>query len=144
MKYKTNIPALLFAILILISTNGIVIFEHICHTKNTHEFSILSDKHCELEKEASSCCKKDKIKKKDCCKHKQIFSKLLYDGFTAKKTAIQSYQKDIKLFCYTLNNIHFNNYNLDGYYSDLPPPYSIHYQHYLVKPSPIALMTFRC
>jgi hypothetical protein len=144
MKYKTNISAILIAFVVLFATNGVVVFEHICNTNHSRDFSILKDKKCEMEKPVASCCAKKGIKKKDCCEHKQFFSKLSYDGFTAKQLEVNSIEKEIKLHFLANNFLHFNQQIFETYYSGIPPPDNLYTIKYLLRPTSVELQVFRC
>jgi hypothetical protein len=50
MKFKTNIPALLMALLVFIASNGIVLSEHICNSSHTRDLSLFTTAACEMEK----------------------------------------------------------------------------------------------
>ncbi|HUM51015.1 MAG TPA: hypothetical protein PK431_04335 [Chitinophagales bacterium] len=144
MRCKTNISAILIAFVVLFATNGVVVFEHICNSSNLRDFSILTNTHCEMEKPIASCCAKKGIKKKDCCEHKQFFSKLSYDGFTAKQQEVKSIAKEICLHFLANNFLHLNQQIFERYYSGIPPPDNLFSIKYLLKPSPIKLQIFRC
>ena len=144
MKYRTNISAILIAFVVLFATNGVVVFEHICNSSNLRDYSILTDTHCEMEKPVASCCAKKGIKKKDCCEHKQFFSKLSYDGFTAKQLEIKPLEKEINLKYFTSNFLHHNQQIFERYYSGIPPPENLFSIKYFLKPSPLKLQIFRC
>lgn len=144
MKYKLNIPALLMAFLVMVASNGLAISEHICNTSKTHSFSLFSGKSCGMEKVSTPCCgsKKTIASTKPCCQHKQIFSKLNYDGFAAKEFQI----KEVKAV-----DVHFliNDYTAfisifpTGTYSGLSPPDNPHIK-YLLRPTLQGLQIYRC
>lgn len=79
-KYKNFniITAFALAILILITSNGVNIYEHICKTDKIHELSLSKSRHCD-DKTVSPCCKKHKSLKshytRNCCTNTQHFCK---------------------------------------------------------------------
>jgi hypothetical protein len=145
MKTKINIPALLLALLVAISTNGILISEHICNTSKRIGFSFFTKGSCEMDQPVPTCCAKLKIKKnKDCCEDKEVFSKLSYEGIVAKKTSITSSINWSTLYYTSLHSTqYFNTYPAE-YYSNLHPPGNLLTIKYLLKPSPQGLQNFRC
>ena len=145
MKYKTNISALLLATLIFVASNGIAAFEHICNTSHTRSFCVFEQPKCENEEPLSPCCEKMGFKKKDnCCTHTQIFSKLSYDGFTAKQLQLNPIEKQISSDFLLTNFFNFNQQVFENYYSGLPPPDNLYHIKSKLQPSSIKLQIFRC
>ena len=145
MKFKTNISALFLATLVFVASNGIAVFEHICNTSQTRSYSLFLKPVCEMEKPIAPCCAKLGLtKKKGCCEHKQFFSKLSIEGFTAKQLQLKPIEKQVCLNLLSFNLIHFNKQLFENYYSGLPPPDNIYQIKSLLQPSPIDLQTFRC
>lgn len=144
MKYKLNIPALLMAILVLLASNGLAISEHICNTSKKLSFSFFISSNCGMEKVATACCGSKNINtnSKPCCQHKQVFSKLNYDGFTAKEFQIKPFK---------LAETHFfmNDYTAfisivpPTLYSGLSPPSQPHIKS-LLRPTLAGLQVYRC
>lgn len=145
MKYKINIPAIFLAILVFIASNGVAMFEHICNTSNTITYCLFTPPNCENENTSSQCCEKMGLKiKKDCCEHKQFFSKLNIEGFTANQIQIKPLEKVIiKDIFFNLAFSHFNSIS-QNYISGIPPPGNLLFIKYLLRPTPVSLQTFRC
>lgn len=145
MKFKTNISALFLAILIFVASNGIAVFEHICNTSQTRSYSLFLKPACEMEKPLAPCCVKlGLVKKKGCCEHKQFYSKLSIEGFTAKQLYLKSIEKQFSFDFLSFNFLHLNKQLFENYYSGLPPPDNIYQIKSILQPSPIDLQTFRC
>lgn len=145
MKFKTNISALLLALLVFVSSNGIALFEHICNTSNTRSYSLFVAPSCENEKPVSSCCEKMGIKKtKGCCEHKGIYSKLNIEGFTEKILQLKTIN-DITLYTiYTPLSFVYNHQVYNALYLGVPPPDNLFIIQNLLRPTPVGLQTFRC
>ncbi|MFN8284150.1 MAG: hypothetical protein U0U67_13100 [Chitinophagales bacterium] len=144
MKFKTNIPALLMAILVFVASNGIALSEHICNSSKSHDYSFFSKATCEMEKQVSSCCAKKIINKNDCCEHKQFFKKLPIEGFTANQIELKPFEK-LVLNDYWINSYAFNHQiNYDRYITGIPPPDNLYVIKYLLRPTPVELQIFRC
>lgn len=145
MKYRFNIPALLLSALVLVASNGIAVFEHICNTSQTRNYSVFLKTKCDMEKPVAPCCaKKGIVKKKNCCKHKEFFSKLSIDGFTAKLVELKKVKKEL-----SLKNISAYSFNLlsryrNNYFSGLSPPDNLYHIKALLQPTPSELQIFRC
>lgn len=146
MKFKTNIPALLLAALFFTASNGIAVFEHICNTTQTHSFSLFSKPICEMEKPVASCCAKKAalVKKKNCCDHKQFFSKLPVEGFVAKQLQLKPIEKQTGLDFVSPDFHQYSKQIFESHYSGLPPPDNIFQIQSILQPSPVSLQTFRC
>lgn len=145
MKYKTNISALLLAILVFTASNGIAAFEHICNTSNIRSFCIFTEPTCENEAPLSPCCEKVGLKKKkNCCTHTQIFSKLSVEGFTAKQLQIKPIEKQNDPNFITNNFSIFNRQIFENHYSGLSPPHNIFQIKSILQPSLQELQIFRC
>ena len=145
MKFKTNISALLLAVLVFIASNGIAVFEHICNTSQTRSYSLFVKPVCEMEKPLAPCCAKMGLtKKKGCCAHKQFFSKLSIEGFTAKQLQLNPIEKQISSDFLSPNFFSYNKQIFENYYSGLPPPRNGYQIKWLIQPSPVELQTFRC
>jgi len=146
MKFKTNISALLLATLFFVASNGIAVFEHICNTSRTHSYSLFIKPACEMEKEVKPCCteKPAIAKSKNCCDHKQFFSKLSVEGFTVKKMQLKPLEKQLSLNFFPAYFFHYNKRLFESYYSGLPPPDNNYRILSLKQPSSVALQTFRC
>ena len=98
-----------------------------------------------MEKPESSCCKKMGLKKKkDCCEHKQFFSKLNIEGFTAKQLVLKSFEKDVVPKFFSSYVSVFNQQIFEAYYSGIPPPDNLHTIKYLLRPTSVGLQIFRC
>lgn len=146
MRNTVKIPALLLAMLVFVSTTGISVFEHICTTSQSTEYSFFSKPVCEMEKPIPPCCAK-KVPltkpKKGCCEHKEFFSKLNVEGFTAKQVQLKPLEK--------LFTAHFilHPSSLFGSHTDLlsfrlPPPDNLYRIKARLQPSPVSLQVFRC
>ncbi len=144
MKHKTNIPALLMALLVFIASNGIVLSEHICNTARSHDYSLFTEAKCEMEKQAVSCCAKKIIAKNNCCEHKQFFKKLPIEGFTAKLLQLKSSEKESYPKLYPVAYFNYSQQIFENYYSGLPPPDNLYKIKSLLQPSSIKLQIFRC
>lgn len=146
MKFKTNISALLLATLVFVAGNGIAVFEHICNSSQTHSFSLFTKSICEMEKPVPSCCAKKAalIKKKNCCDHKQFFSKLSVEGFVAKQLHLKPIEKQTGLNFLAPYFYHYNKQLFESHYSGLPPPDNVFQIQSLLQPTPVELQTFRC
>ncbi len=149
MKFKWNISALFLAGIVLFSANGVALFEHICSTSNTKSFQAFIKPTCENEAPVSSCCTKIESKKtkKDCCSHKQFFSKLSIEGFVAKQLELKSnIEKFIQKFDFNYPYSHFFSSITVHYFSGLPPPDNLYY--YVIQtslqPTSTKLQIFRC
>ena len=144
MKNTFNIPAIFLALLVGIASNGVFVFEHICRTSQTHCFSLLSKPKCEMEKPVEPCCAKMGIKKKDCCDHKQFFSKLSIEGFISGRIHLKAPEATSHFFAFLNDLSNTNNIYYGTQFSGLPPPG----YHYNIKshlqPSPSELQNFRC
>lgn len=144
MKLKTNIPALLMALLVFVASNGIALSEHICNSSHTRNYSLFTSGGCGMEKQVSSCCAKKVITEKGCCEHKQFFKKLPIEGFTASQLLIKPLEKLV------LNDYWVNSYaighqiNYDRYITGIPPPNNLYTIKYLLRPTPVELQIFRC
>jgi hypothetical protein len=138
-----NIPALLLALLVAVSTNGVAFYEHICNRSNSREYSVFSES-CKMEQAAHSCCAKPAVKKKRCCEHKQFFSKLNYDGFTAKQLKVKAAEDIHQKYFGGHAPLLGNTVVLENYYCGLPPPDNLHWIAYQLHPSAILLQVFRC
>jgi hypothetical protein len=144
--FKINIPALLLAILVFVAGNGIAVFEHICNTSRSHNYSLFVKRTCEMEKPLAACCarKAGIVQKKGCCEHKQVFSKLNIHGFTAKQLQIKPLEKQINLNFLAVGSFHYSKQLFESYYSGLPPPDNLFLIKNLLQPSPVGLQNFRC
>ena len=144
MKFKTNIPALLMALLVFIASNGIVLSEHICNTSHTRDYSLFSKANCEMEKQVASCCAKKIVAKNGCCEHKQFFKKLPIEGFIANQIELKPYEKLVSND-FWINSFSFNHQiNYDRYITGIPPPDNLYTIKYLLRPTPVELQVFRC
>jgi hypothetical protein len=146
MKYKYKISALLLALLFLVASNGVAVFEHICSTSNARDYSFFWEITCKMEKTTTSCCAKptNQTNKNDCCNHKQYFSKLNVEGFTANPVVLKH-----NLFHSCISYISLPIYNINvalaaSFYSGLAPPNNIAVIQSLLQPSSIKLQVFRC
>ena len=144
MKNKTNIPAIFLAILVFIASNGIVLSEHICNTNSSRDFSMFTNTNCDMEKNVSSCCKKNQKPKNNCCQHKQHFKKLPVEGFTANQIQIKPLEKVIlKDVFFNTSSFHLNIIS-ERFISGIPPPDNLFLIKFLLCPTPVGLQTFRC
>ncbi len=144
MKFKTNISALLLALLVFISTNGVALSHNICNTAGTHSLSFFFYKsYSGAENKESSCCGMKNLKSsKPCCEHKQIFQKLKFDGFTAKEFEVKSYKIVSSLFIFngfTSSILYASAKNHSG----IPPPDILQIKD-LLRPTLAGLQTYRC
>jgi len=145
MKFKTNIFALLLAILVFASSNGVALFEHICNTANTRSYCLFLPPSCENEEPVSPCCEKMGWKqKKNCCQHKQFFSKLNIEGFTAKQFQLKTVDKKLFIKSFVIFNEDYSQQVFENHYSGIPPPDNLFTIKYTLRPSPIVLQVFRC
>ncbi|MDB5226306.1 MAG: hypothetical protein JWN78_499 [Bacteroidota bacterium] len=144
MKNTFNIPAIFLALLVGIASNGVFVFEHSCSMSQTRCFSLLSKPTCAMEAPVAPCCAKMGIKKKDCCDHKQFFSKLSIEGFISNRIQLKTPEASFPLYT-TLNDLsNWNNIHRGAQCSGLPPP-GYHYKiKSLLQPSPSDLQIFRC
>lgn len=144
MKFKTNIPALLMALLVFITSNGIVLSEHICNTAHSRNYSLFTKTNCKMEQQASSCCSKKTVTKNSCCEHKQIFKKLPIEGFTAKQLKVKTTQNELNASYYNLN-FYLNQLQIiDKYYNGIPLPDNLITIKSLLRPRLVVLQIFRC
>ena len=144
MKYRFNIPALFLALLMFTTTNGIAISEHICNTSQTHTFSLFSKAACDMEKQASSCCANKVVtNKKGCCEHRQYFSKLNIEGFTACQIHLTPY-KIVTHYFYFNDFTCLTKYDLEHHFSGLPPPDNLYKIKALLQPSFSDLQIYLC
>jgi hypothetical protein len=144
MKYKTNIPALLMALLVFTTSNGVALSVHICNSLNTRNFAFFTKADCGMEKQVASCCPEKTVKKKDCCEHKQFFKKLPIESFTANQIELKPFQKLI-LNDYWVSSYSFNHQiNYYRYITGIPPPDNLYTIKYLLRPTPVELQIFRC
>jgi len=146
MKFKTNISALLLALLVFVSGNGIALFEHICNTSKSSSFCVFTQPKCENEKPTSSCCKKSGTKeKKGCCEHKEFYSKLNIEGFTAKQfQLIKLLEQEVNFKYLSFDFSYFSTQIFKDHYSGIPPPDNLHTIKYLLRPTSSGLQVFRC
>lgn len=146
MKTKVNISALLLALLVLVSSNGIALFEHICDSSKTKDYSFFSEINCEKEVKTTSCCNKPAIEESsNCCSHSQFFSKLSIEGFTAKQLKINSVEDFLIPFFNALAINILPSY-IAQLHIGLPPPdnlYTTIIKSHLA-PSSVKLQVFRC
>ena len=144
MKYKTNIPALLMALLVFITSNGVALSVHICNSSNTTDFAFFTKADCGMEKQVASCCPEKTVKKRDCCEHKQFFKKLPIEGFTANQIELKPFNK---IVCndFIINSFIYNHQaNFDKYITGIPPPDNLYTIKYLLRPTPVELQILRC
>ncbi len=146
MKNKYKISALLLALLFLVTSNGVAIFEHICTSSNAKDYSFFGKISCKMEKPTASCCAKPakQPNKNGCCKHKQYFSKLNVEGFTASQLELKHklYHSYISYIALLISNINVALAN--SFYSGLAPPNNTAIIQSLLQPSSIKLQVFRC
>ncbi|HUM50772.1 MAG TPA: hypothetical protein PK431_03115 [Chitinophagales bacterium] len=144
MKFKTNIPALLMALLVFIASNGVILSEHICNSTRSHNYSLFTKADCGMEKPVTSCCPNKTENKNKCCEHKQFFKKLPIEGFTANQIALKPFEK-LVLNDYWINSYSFNHQiYYDRYIAGIPPPDNLYIIKYLLRPTPVELQIFRC
>ncbi|HQV78399.1 MAG TPA: hypothetical protein PLJ42_08950 [Chitinophagales bacterium] len=149
MKTKLNISALFLAVLVLFSANGIALFEHFCSTSKTKSFQAFFKPTCENDLPISSCCSKlaEKKEKKDCCSHKQLFSKLQVEGFIAKQIQLKSnVDNDIFMNFHTYYPTHLISIVTSTYFSGLPPPDNLYFYSIQSSLQPVlsAIQVYRC
>lgn len=146
MKYRLNLPALFLATLFMVASNGIAVFEHICNISNTHHYSLFSNTTCEMDKPVASCCAKNvsPSTKKDCCAHKQFFSKLSIEGFTAKQLILKPSEKQTTIPFGTIHAYAINFRLTERYYSGLAPPDNYYTIQTCLQPARSQLQVFRC
>jgi hypothetical protein len=145
MKFKTNIPALMMALLVFVATTGISAFEHICNSTQSRSLSFfLNTSSCEMDKVPPPCCAKLGIKKKGCCEQKQFFSKLSYEGFTAKQLELKKVEKVFESHPGFIAFSSFHKINLENYFRGLPPPDNLFDIKSSLQPFPSDLQNFRC
>ncbi len=145
MKNTFNIPAIFLALLVGIASNGVFVFEHICRTSQSHCYSLLSKPKCEMEKTVPPCCAKLCLpKKKDCCDHKQFFSKLSIEGFISNRIQLKAPEASSHFIAFLNELANRNNTNYGLQISGLPPPGYLYNIKTLLQPSPSELQNFRC
>jgi hypothetical protein len=144
MKFKTNIPALLMAILVFVASNGIALSEHICNSTHTRDYSLFTSGGCGMEKQVTECCKKKVTPEKDCCEHKQFFKKLPIEGFTASQLVIKPLHKLVVNDYWIISNPFNHQIVYDRYITGIPPPDNLYTIKYLLRPTPVKLQIFRC
>ncbi len=145
MKYKINISALLVALLVFVSTNGFIVFEHICNTSRNSDFSILAKTSCDNDKPLAACCAKMGIqKKKGCCENKQFFNKLSIEGFTAEKTKLVTPKAEVNNYFINSSTYKTSTITFESHYSGLPPPDNLFEIQFYLKPSPERLQVVLC
>ena len=145
MKYKTNIPALIVALVVLFTTSGVFVFEHICTSSKTRNFSMVTQPTCDMENPAASCCNEKPVaSKKNCCEHKQFFNKLTVEGFLSKSMVLKPTEKiQDNFFCFSNNTFTPNAYTF-YYSSGLSPPGDFLQLRPLLLPERSELQVFRC
>jgi hypothetical protein len=74
---KYNIKLILLALILLISSNGISFYTHLCSISNKVNFSLNSSDPCN-EKNKNNCCshESEQIIEKECCKMNFVFFKI--------------------------------------------------------------------
>ena len=144
MKYKFKLSAVLLALLFLVASNGVAIFEHICNTANDRQYSIFGKISCKMETPAASCCAKASTTKKNCCNHKQHFGKLNVEGFTANKVVLKHILHTYIFTYTTLPTYTVNIAITSSFYSGLTPPNNTAIIQSHLQPSSIKLQLFRC
>ena len=98
-----------------------------------------------MEKPVSPCCAKMGIKKnKGCCEHKQFFSKLSIEGFTAKHLQLRPPGSEANNHLFSNDFTSWNKITLEHHFSGLPPPDNVFKIKTLLQPSPVELQNFRC
>jgi hypothetical protein len=97
-----------------------------------------------MEDKMPSCCSKKIENKIKCCEHKQLYKKLTIEGFTAKQLQLKSLDKEIQTSYFSIYSFICSQQVLDNYYAGIPPPDNLFTIHYLLRPTPVALQTFRC
>ena len=143
MKRKYNISALLLALLVFISTNGLALSHNICNTAGTHSISFFFYKsYSGTEKKEMTCCGMKSKSSKPCCEHKQTFKKLKFDGFTAKEFQVKNYKIVSSVFVVNDFNT-FISYAAVKNHSGIPPPDILHIKD-LLCPTLAGLQTYRC
>jgi hypothetical protein len=144
MKFKTNIPALLMALLVFITSNGFALSVHVCNSSHTRDVALFSKADCGMEKQLASCCPEKVVKKKGCCENKQFFKKLPVEGFTVAQLVLKPFNKAV---CddFLINSFVYNHQvNFDRYITGIPPPDNLYTIKYLLRPTPVELQIFRC
>lgn len=145
MKYQFNIFAFIVAIVVFFATSGVGIFEHVCNSSSSRNFSLLKKTICKMEEPSAACCKKIGLKKKDdCCEHKFLFAKLKTE-FTFEKNITEQHTEYLVINhgIAFLNSIP-NKIILERYYSGLSPPDNFFFIKFFLRPTPVELQTFRC
>ena len=144
MKFKTNIPALLMALLVFITSNGFALSVHICNSSHTRDIAIFSKADCGMEKQVASCCPEKVVKKKGCCENKQFFKKLPIEGFTSTQIELKPFEKLIVNDYWINSSVFSYQFNYDRYITGIPPPDNLYTIKYLLRPTPVELQIFRC
>jgi len=145
MKYRINIPALLLAVLFLVASNGIAVFEHICNSSNTHHYYFFSKVACEMDKPLAPCCaQKIAPIKKNCCADKQFFSKLSVEGFTAKSFILKQVERYYVFACIVYPTHLIDKRLTEYYYCGLAPPGNMFTIQSFLQPKHSRLQIFLC
>lgn len=144
MKYKTNIPALLMALLVFTASNGISLSEHICNTNRTHDYSLFKKADCSMEEPVATCCPGKTEDKNKCCENKQFFKKLPVEGFTSTQIELKPFEKLIVNDYWINSSVFSYQFNYDRYITGIPPPDNLYTIKYLLRPTPVELQIFRC
>ena len=146
MRNKINTPAILLAMLFLIASNGVAVFEHICNSSNARHYTFFSKMTCKMEAPVAPCCakKNQDLKKKKCCEHKQFYSKLQVDGFTAKPLVLKPNISPIFQLYGNVNTYTINPVLTEQYYSGLAPPVNHFLIQFNLQPTQQELQIYLC
>ena len=141
MKNKINIPALFLALLVCVASNGISVFEHICGTYHSRDFSFFKNITCDMEKSVTTGSHKES---NGCCQHKHYFSKLSVEGFTAKLIQLKPIEKSLTTYYYTYNFTNVSRSIMENHFSGMPPPDNLYKIKALLQPSLQELQVYLC
>jgi hypothetical protein len=146
MKYRFNIPALFLAVLFLVASNGIAVFEHFCSSSNSYQFSFFDKIVCKMEKPVASCCAKkiQAIKKNDCCSHSHFFSKLNVEGIASSVFSIKHLEKQFAPIIAFITTYKIIPHLTENYYSGVAPPQNKYIVASQLQPHLSELQVFLC
>lgn len=146
MKYRFNISALILALVFLVASNGVAVFEHICGTSKTRDFSFFEKIECKMENQVESCCAKkvQPLKNHDCCSNSHFYNKLSVEGFTSSLFTLKKIEKQFTPKAAIVTYFQTTPPIYSHYYSGLAPPKNAYLIASNLQPNLSELQVFLC